>query len=50
MSDSMINEASVIYLKYIYTFVKCKLGPRRVRKLNSKRRFQSKIILLHKNA
>ena len=50
MSDIMINEASIICLKHIYTFVKCNLGSHRVHKLNHKRRFQDEITLLHRNA
>lgn len=34
-SNSMSNEPCVIRLKYIYTFMKCKLGSRSVHKLNS---------------
>lgn len=36
-SNSVSNEACVIRLKYIYTFMKCKLGSRSVHKLNSQR-------------
>lgn len=33
----MSNEVGVFCLKYIYTFMKCKLGSRSVHKLNSQR-------------